>query len=107
MEFFELAELFKKYEPPAIYTITEIKSKNGTHNDLHDEVIGCPAYPLYLSESERGYICVIPNYDNRYHRIHTSAVISASPWGHGESVVTIETMNTIYVLTKREEGHGQ
>lgn len=104
MDYVEAAKLAKEYKPPVIYRISDIVSKTGAPvNPLHMDVIGCQAYPLYTEVGERGYIRVIPSYDYRYHNIHTSTVVNFTPWGNGESVVTIETLNTIYTLTKNIE----
>lgn len=102
MDLFEATEFAREYTPPVIYTVTEIKEKGNISNrELHEEMIDCPAYPLFLKVGERGWIMCKPSYDTKFHRVHTSTIQSCSSWGNGEDSVTIETMNTIYVLTKQ------
>lgn len=97
MNYFELDELFKSYKPPALYLLTIAETNKD--NPIHDEVIGCTAYPLYLKEGERGYICYLED-DERFHRLHTSMVERFTPWGNGEDTIYIETKNTKYILMK-------
>lgn len=99
MDFFEMDELFRSYKPPALYIIATVNSKKDTANPIHDEVIGRVAYPLYLQKGERGYICFMED-DEKFHRLHTSMIEDFTSWGNGEETVTIETMNTKYVLIK-------
>lgn len=103
MDFFEADELRHTYLPPAIYTIKSITRKRGEVNHLHRDLLDCKAYPLFTNVGERGYICVIPVYDDRYHLISTSPIESFSPWGNSEDEVVIETENTTYVLSLYEE----
>ena len=50
---------------------------------------------------ERGFIKYLPDYDDRYHCLHTSTVLDFTPWGNGEGTITIQTANTEYILTKQ------
>lgn len=43
----------------------------------------------------------LPDYDDRYHCLHTSTVLDFTPWGNGEDTITIQTANTEYILTKQ------
>lgn len=57
MDLFEATELAREYNPPVFYTVTEIKEKSSVSNrELHEEMVGCPAYPLFLKVGERGWI---------------------------------------------------
>jgi len=100
VDLFEAMDYSRDYEPPAIYELTEIKRNHGKVNHLHTDMLNCRAYPLFLQEGERGWFCVEPVYDDKFHRIHTSPVKSFTPWGHGEDTVTVETTNTTYVFAK-------
>lgn len=71
MDLWKGHELSRTYVPAAYYTITSIKSKNGRANPLHDEVLGRKAYVVYLEVGERGFIKYLPDYDDRYHCLHT------------------------------------
>jgi hypothetical protein len=97
MNYFKEEVLLKNYEPPALYLLTIAETK--TDNPIHDEVIGCTAYPLYLKEGQRGCICYLED-DKRFHRLHTSTVKNFTPWGNGEDTIIIETKNTKYILMK-------
>ncbi len=101
MDLWKGYELSRTYVPAAYYTITSIKSKNGRANPLHDEVLGRKAYVVYLEVGERGFIKYLPDYDDRYHCLHTSTVLDFTPWGNGEDTITIQTANTEYILTKQ------
>lgn len=101
MDLWKGYELSRIYVPAAYYTITSIKSKNGRANPLHDEVLGRKAYVVYLEVGERGFIKYLPDYDDRYHCLHTSTVLDFTPWGNGEDTITIQTANTEYILTKQ------
>ncbi len=81
MDLWKGYELSRTYVPAAYYTITSIKSKNGRANPLHDEVLGRKAYVVYLEVGERGFIKYLPDYDDRYHCLHTSTVLDFTPWG--------------------------
>lgn len=100
MDLFEVLELSKTYKPPVIYTISKITEKENIPNQLHDEMVNRPVYPLFLKEGERGWLMCKPEYTDRFHRIHTSRIISCTPWENGEDIVIIETQNTIYTLSK-------
>lgn len=65
------------------------------------EVLGRKAYVVYLEVGERGFIKYLPDYDDRYHCLHTSTVLDFTPWGNGEDTITIQTANTEYILTKQ------
>ena len=101
MDLWKGYELSRTYVPAAYYTITSIKSKNGRANPLHDEVLGRKAYVVYLEVGERGFIKYLPDYDDRYHSLHTSTVLDFTPWGDGEDTITIQTANTEYILMKQ------
>ena len=66
-----------------------------------DEVLGRKAYVVYLEVGERGFIKYLPDYDDRYHCLHTSTVLDFTPWENGEDTITIQTANTEYILTKQ------
>lgn len=100
MDLSEAWDYSREYNPPAIYELTKICRKRGAVNHLHHDMLNCKAYPLFLQKGERGWFCVEPVYDERFHNIHTSPVESFTPWGNGESTVTVETMNTTYVFTR-------
>ena len=106
MDLFEAMDYSRDYEPPAIYELTEIKRNHGKVNHLHTDMLNCRAYPLFLQEGERGWFCVEPVYDDKFHRVHTSPVKSFTPWGHGEDTVTVETMHTTYVFAKANQAEG-
>lgn len=62
----------------------------------------CKANREYVKEfGERGFIKYLPDYDDRYHCLHTSTVLDFTPWGNGEGTITIQTANTEYILTKQ------
>lgn len=101
MDLFEALEYSKTYRPPVVYTVSRIVKKgSNSNNELHDEMINQPAYPLFMKVGERGWLMCKPEYTDRFHRIHTSTVLNFTPWGNGEDTVTIETENTIYTLSK-------
>ena len=93
MDLWKGYELSRTYVPVAYYTITSIP--------LHDEALGRKAYVVYLEVGERGFIKYLPDYDDRYHCLHTSTVLDFTPWGNGEDTITIQTANTEYILTKQ------
>ena len=102
MDMYEALEFSREYKPPVIYVISKIVKKGAISNYLlHDEMINQPAYPLFLEVGKRGWIMCKPEYDNRFHRIHTSQIIAFTPWSGGEDTVVIETENTIYTLSKQ------
>ena len=73
MDLFEATELAREYNPPVFYTVTEIKEKSSVSNrELHEEMVDCPAYPLFLKVGERGWIMCKLSYDTKFHRVHTS-----------------------------------
>lgn len=100
LDLFEAFELSKIYKPAAVYTISKITEKGNAPNQLHDEMVNQLAYPLFLKEGERGWLMCKPEYTDRFHRIHTSQIVSFTPWENGEDTVIIETQNTIYTLSK-------
>ena len=103
MDYNEAFELSKTYKPPAIYIVSEVARKDIESNrQLHDEMRSQLAYPLYLKVGERGWLMFKPQYDDRFHHVHTSTIASATPWGNGEDTVVIETRNTIYTLIKEQ-----
>lgn len=97
MDFLEMDKLFYTYKPPAMYLLTVAESKND--NPVHDDINGRVAYPLYLQKGERGYICFLTD-DEKFHRLQTSPVEDVTPWDSGENLITVQTMNTKYVLKK-------
>ena len=100
MNYYEAYELKDKYIPSALYTIIEITQKGKKFNPVHDELINKTAYPLYLKEGERGYVCVDTDKDGCYHLLYTSSIEKATPWEMEPAEVTIETKNTVYTLKR-------
>lgn len=84
----------------AEYVIKEVIPKSGKMREIHEEVLGRRCYILALEKNQRGLIKFEPSYDpGRLHRLHTSTVIDIIESEDG-SRVSIETVNTIYVLER-------
>ena len=66
---------------------------------LHMECQGTPCYIEDLEKSYRGLIMYKPEYEDRFHRLHTSIVKSIEREAN-DAVVIITTMNTVYTLTR-------
>lgn len=75
-----------------------IPSEGKELRDLHYDVLGRPAYIEDLEVGYRGLIMFQPEYDNNFHRLHTSKIKSVGFDKVTCSEVTVCTANTTYVL---------
>lgn len=84
----------------ADFIVADITPKPGTSlRYLHMDVNGSPCYIEDIEVGTRALIMYQPDYDDRFHRLHTS-VIENIERSTNDSVVKITTMNTIYTLTR-------
>ena len=66
---------------------------------LHMDVAGAPCYVEDIQEGTRALIMYKPEYDSRFHRLHTS-VVNKIEREEDDKIVKVTTMNTIYTLTR-------
>lgn len=79
------------------YIIKDVTPKNGIMRDVHEEVLGRRCYIVSAKVGDSGLLKYLPDYDDRYHSLRTSAIVTVDDRTHdGETV--IETVNTIYRL---------
>lgn len=69
---------------------------------LHYDVLGRPAYIEDVEEGYRGLLMYQPDYDDRFHRLHTSTIQSIEADDDGKTVV-INTANTQYILQRTND----
>lgn len=82
------------------YRITDIRPKNGA-NPFHYGIKNSICYPAYLLAGQRGLILVeTDDIVTPIHRFQTSVIDNIT---YTQQDITIETQNTIYVLTMIEE----
>ena len=81
------------------YIIKDITAKNGHLYPIHDDIMGAECFIADLEKGYRSFLRCKPNGDDKYHRIHTSAVIDVKA-NDDESDVIIETLNTVYHLVR-------
>lgn len=81
------------------YIIKDVIPKNGIMRDIHEEVLGRRCYIISAEVGCRGLLKYLPDYDDRYHRLHTSTIVSVKDGKSGDEVI-IETVNTIYRLSE-------
>ncbi len=82
------------------YRITDIRPKNGA-NPFHYGIKNSICYPAYLLAGRRGLILVeTDDIVTPIHRFQTSVIDNIT---YTQQDITIETQNTIYVLTIVEE----
>ena len=91
------------------YIIKDIRAKNGELKDVHKNMIGRRAYFLFPDTIENGY-SVLLKVDvldkmgvEGMHTIRTTNVLSHSG-EPGDDSVTIETLNTVYVMEADTSG---
>jgi hypothetical protein len=80
------------------YIVAEIQPKDGVLKGVHEEMIGRPAYIVELEIGYPGVLKVLPEYDDRYHTIRTTNVLTFTSLDGEPDVVEIETRNTRYML---------
>lgn len=85
------------------YIIKDIIPKNGIMRDIHEEVLGRRCYIASAEVGNRGLLKYLPDYDDRYHGLHTSTIVMVDDKTH-EGEVVIETANTIYKLSEVKLG---
>lgn len=84
----------------ADFMISDVQPKEHTRfNPTHEEVLGTPCYIEDAGINTRGLLMYKPDYSDRFHRLHISAIKSIH-CSEGEKIVTLETMNTTYTLTR-------
>lgn len=86
------------------YTIKKVEPKNNELRDIHEDMIGSRCYIVCLDTGKRAVLkCDMPYDPGKFHTVTTSIV--ESWWANDAtgSVVTIETMNTVYVLEALKE----
>ena len=94
----------RKVKNTALYKIVAIKPKDpGYSNQVHSEALGARARIDYLHVGERGWLEYYPRDGDDYHYLHTSTVMSFTPYDNGEKQIEIETERTVYTL-EREDG---
>lgn len=81
------------------YIIKEITAKEGSLRQLHHDAMGTECFIVDLEKGQRSLLRYKPEYDNRYHRLHTSTVLGIKT-SDGENDVVIETLNTVYHLIR-------
>lgn len=82
------------------YRITDIKPKNGA-NPFHYGMKNSICYPAFLLAGQRGLMLIeTDDVMTPIHRFQTSVISSIT---YTIQDITIETQNTIYVLTIVEE----
>ena len=81
------------------YIIKEITAKNGSLRQLHNDAMGTECFIADLEKGHRSLLRYKPEYDDRYHRLHTSLVLDIKT-SDGENDVVIETLNTVYHLVR-------
>lgn len=80
------------------YIVAEIQPKDGVLKGVHEEMIGRPAYIVELEIGYPGVLKVLTEYDDRYHTIRTTNVLTFTSLDGEPDVVEIETRNTRYML---------
>lgn len=68
--------------------------------DVHHDILGSPAYIEDLEVGYRGLIMFKPEYDDSFHRLHTSRIKSIDFDKVTCSEVTVCTENTVYILSR-------
>lgn len=82
------------------FTICDVRAVPGKSlRYLHMSVMETPCYVEDIEVGQRALIMYKPDFDDRYHRLHTSCVESIHR-EENDKVVTITTQNTIYVLAR-------
>lgn len=81
------------------YIIKDVIPKNGIMRDIHEEVLGRRCYIIYAEAGNRGLLKYLPDYDDTYHRLHTSTIVMVDDKSNDGEVI-IETVNTIYRLSE-------
>lgn len=82
------------------YIIKEITAKNGgSLRSLHLDALGTECFIADLEKGHRSLLRYKPEYDDRFHRLHTSLVVDVKA-NDDESDVVIETLNTTYHLVR-------
>lgn len=84
------------------YIIKDVAPKNGIMRDIHEEVLGRECYIVSAEVGCRGLLKYLPDYDDRYHRLNTSTIVSVASDKSGDEVI-IETVNTIYRLSELKQ----
>lgn len=87
------------------YIIKEITVKNGSLRQLHHDAMGTECFIADLEKGYRSLLRYKPEYDDRYHRLHTSVVLGIKTTD-GENDVVIETLNTVYHLVRNNFDDG-
>ena len=84
----------------ADFIISDIRPRPGhSLRYLHLDCEGAPCYIEDINAGTRALIMYKPEYDTRFHRLHTSLVESVER-EKDDRIVKITTMNTIYTLTR-------
>lgn len=82
------------------FTICDVRAVPGKSlRYLHLDVMETPCYVEDIEEGQRALIMYKPDYDDRYHRLHTSRVESIRR-EKNDKLVEITTQNTIYILAR-------
>lgn len=83
----------------ADYVIASVIPHNGRRMYIHEEVSGAECYIADAEVGYRGTIMFFPDYDDRFHRLHTSNIEAINEVADGNRV-EIVTQNTTYVLER-------
>lgn len=82
------------------YKVSEIIPKEGKLlQSIHYEVLNRPCRVIELKIGERAFIEYLSPYDEKAHVLRTS-IVENYMTHNGEEEATIETQNTIYVISK-------
>lgn len=82
------------------FTICDVRAVPGKSlRYLHMDVLETPCYIEDIEQGQRALIMHKPDYDDRFHRLHTSRVESIAR-AENDKMVEITTQNTVYVLAR-------
>lgn len=78
------------------YTLSVQPKDGARYNPVHNDVQGTVATVIDVEPGQRGWIAYYADYDERWHRLHTSIVQELYVDASGNIVITTE--NTFYSL---------